>query len=232
MTTQDLVPKRWRDAFVLAMRERDADGRRIGDALAEVEQFCQDSGRNAQDAFGPAGAYAAELVAEKPPARFDPRTAASLAVGLVGMLLVIWAVPADDGRLTITLGDVLALPLILVGSPLTTRLAYRRALAAAVTLTAIVAALVVALIVLTTPLFTMPAAAAVAIGAVLLVGRSVDETRRVLRTPSTALIAAPWEPDESVRRRNVRAGIAAAWMMPAATAVAVLLAAAALAVLR
>ena len=51
MTTSH-IPAAWRDELVLALRLRDASGARIGEVLAEVDEFCADSGQDALTAFG------------------------------------------------------------------------------------------------------------------------------------------------------------------------------------
>ena len=89
MSADELVPEAWRTEFILAMRAREADGRRIGDALAEVVQFCHDSAQPATAAFGGAAEYAAAFGTS--PRVAPPRgDALARAVALVGMLLVLW----------------------------------------------------------------------------------------------------------------------------------------------
>src|SRR5262245_36541409 len=51
----------WREAFVLQLRLRDVPGARIGEALAEVETHCADSGHSPLEAFGDPKAYAESL---------------------------------------------------------------------------------------------------------------------------------------------------------------------------
>lgn len=51
----------WRDAFVLELRLRDVPGPAIGDALAEVEAHCAQSGETPQQAFGDPQTYAAAI---------------------------------------------------------------------------------------------------------------------------------------------------------------------------
>lgn len=57
-TTQD---RQWYDDFLLELRLRDIKGPAIGDAIAEVEAHCADSGERPGDAFGDPRAYAASL---------------------------------------------------------------------------------------------------------------------------------------------------------------------------
>lgn len=55
------VDKAWADDFIIRLRMRDVPGDRIGDALAEVDAHCADSGEGAPDAFGDAEDYADSL---------------------------------------------------------------------------------------------------------------------------------------------------------------------------
>jgi len=51
----------WLRDFALLLRTRGVDGARIGDALAEVESHCDDSGQEPTEAFGEPADYAASL---------------------------------------------------------------------------------------------------------------------------------------------------------------------------
>lgn len=53
----------WRDAFVLELRLREVPGPQIGEALAEVEAHCADSGQSPEEAFGDPVRYAAARAA-------------------------------------------------------------------------------------------------------------------------------------------------------------------------
>src|SRR3954451_7661678 len=108
----ELVPETWKSALVLSLRVRDVSGARIGEALAEVEQFCLDSGMDAQDAFGAPDEYAARLSEATEHATggataSDVRAAVSRGIALLGLVLVLAAVPAATSgaeSVTITLG--------------------------------------------------------------------------------------------------------------------------------
>ena len=77
-------------------------------------------------------------------------------------------------------------------------------------------AVVVALgVLLTTTVVTVPDVVAVTLGAVLLVGDAVAGTVRARRRPTADVVSAPGADPEWVRRRNVRADILAAWLLPA-----------------
>ncbi len=52
----------WRDAFLLRLRLHDVTGTAIGDALAQVDAHCAESGEDPEQAFGEVGAYADSLV--------------------------------------------------------------------------------------------------------------------------------------------------------------------------
>jgi len=226
MTPNDLVPAPWRDAFVLAMRERDADGRRIGDALAEVHQFCADSGQDAAEAFGEPHEYAAGLVAvplDRSAAR-DLRLSVPDLVGLVGMLLVLWAVLAEGGPVTVTVGHLAGAAVIAVGAAVVVRLTTtgHGLVVTWLVCTAVLGVVVALLLLVTRPVVTLPAGVAVAAGVVLLVGEAVWQTLRERRAPTADVVADPFEPEAQVRRRNVRWSVATAWSMPALTVVGTL----------
>lgn len=116
----------WAEAFLLELRLRGVDGRRIGAALAEVEAHCAESGESARDAFGDPATYAVELA---PAAPADPSTwrgeLLSSALGLGGMLTTLAAVGARQSgtRVELTTGAVGVLLLVLVGTVAIARLA-------------------------------------------------------------------------------------------------------------
>ena len=53
--------KKWFDEFILELRLRDVLGSAIGDAVASARELLDDSGQSAEEAFGPARAYAESL---------------------------------------------------------------------------------------------------------------------------------------------------------------------------
>jgi hypothetical protein len=59
----------YRQELLVALRLRDVPGRRIAEALAEVDSHVAESGESPEEAFGPASAYAAELAGALDPAR-------------------------------------------------------------------------------------------------------------------------------------------------------------------
>ncbi|WP_028047172.1 hypothetical protein [Cellulomonas sp. URHE0023] len=237
-----LVPAPWLDAFVVALRMRDVSGRRIGEAIAEVEQFCADSGTAAEEAFGAPAEYAAHLTeatGDPTSSSSDVRTALSRGAALLGFVLVIAALPAAiDGAATvsITLGWFLAVPGVLAGSVLVLRVAAgdvvhaaqddaagarrRRWRAWAVTALTFVA-LTALVLVLTQPVAEIPTWLALAVGAVLLIGDAIVGTLHVRRAPAADLVVDPRiAHDDQVadmerrRRTALRFEILTAWIMP------------------
>ncbi len=72
------VPRRtptldpWREELVLALRAHDVLGTRIGEALAEVDAHCAESGQSPEQAFGPPDVYGASLAAALGPEASTP----------------------------------------------------------------------------------------------------------------------------------------------------------------
>jgi hypothetical protein len=89
----------WRDAFVLHLRRAWVDGRAVGDALAQVDSHCAESGQDPQEAFGNAAPYAADIAAALDPARHTCRPARWQAgvLGGGGMLGVAGLLGGVDG---------------------------------------------------------------------------------------------------------------------------------------
>lgn len=183
------VDPRWVDAFVLEARLRDVPGERIGDALAEVDAHCRDSGEPAGEAFGDPGAYA-RAVAETYP---TPRPAwlphlAPLVVEIAGMVVVITAVGelARGRDVTITWGLLAMLAVLVAGCGLVALLAdrvleliVRRPLVAAVAVGAAATAVLVPSVLLLqvdAPVAVVPAPAALVAG-LLLLGAGIAAAR-------------------------------------------------------
>lgn len=81
----------WRDAFVVQLRLRDVPGRSIGDALAQVDAHCAESGESPLQAFGDAAEYADEMAPSLPHTARVPWwgsgvLAGSTMLGVVGFL--------------------------------------------------------------------------------------------------------------------------------------------------
>ena len=118
----------WAEAFLLELRLRGIDGRRIGAALAEVEAHCAESGEPARDAFGDPAAYAVELAPAATAGPFDwRRELVSSVLGLGGMLTTLAALGAwqSGTRVELTTGVVGVLLLVLIGTVLIVRHAER-----------------------------------------------------------------------------------------------------------
>lgn len=103
----------WRDAFVLELRMREVPGTVIGEALAEVDAHCADSGQTPQEAFGDPVRYAAQRASGTVGPVATRRTAlrawwvlTAAIVGAEGLWLGITAV-LDRGEAAVRLGDVL-----------------------------------------------------------------------------------------------------------------------------
>lgn len=82
----------WRDDLVLELRLHDVPGDAIGAALAEVQAHCLDSGQSAQEAFGDARAFGAELAAAAGRRDDDPvplRTVLPAAVETLGVVATV-----------------------------------------------------------------------------------------------------------------------------------------------
>lgn len=60
-------PEEWREAFVAEARHGGLPGTVIGDALAEIDSHCADSGLSLAEAFGDPTRYAAEVTRERRP---------------------------------------------------------------------------------------------------------------------------------------------------------------------
>ena len=81
----------WRDNFVIALRLRNISGSQIGDALAQVDEHCTDSGEAPEEAFGDPVAYATHVAEQVRPVDLALSTS-PLRAGLFGLAVLI-AVP-------------------------------------------------------------------------------------------------------------------------------------------
>ncbi|UFN43496.1 hypothetical protein [Nocardioides okcheonensis] len=168
----------WSEAFLLELRLRGVDGRRIGAALAEVEAHCAESGESARSAFGDPVTYADDLdLAPAAPSSDLAREVATTGLGLVSMLLTLGAVAAwrtgDD--LELTTGLVAVVALAAAGSALLVRFAeallralVRRWWVALVGCIAPIALFVAVLVLARQTLLTVPAVPALGAGVALL----------------------------------------------------------------
>lgn len=95
----------WLRDFALLLRLRGIDGARIGDALAEVEAHCDDSGQSPHDAFGQPASYAANLHFAAPRATNWTTSVILPVLGLViGVNLALGAVLSWSAGVAITVG--------------------------------------------------------------------------------------------------------------------------------
>lgn len=117
----------WAEAFLVELRLRGVDGRRIGAALAEVEAHCAESGETAHQAFGDPTAYAVELAPDGPVALDWRGELIPSGTGLTGMLLTLAALGAlrTDSRVQVTTGVVALVVLTVLGVALVARHAAR-----------------------------------------------------------------------------------------------------------
>ena len=178
----------WAEAFLLELRLRGVDGRRIGSALAEVEAHCAESGESAREAFGDPGAYAADLAHTLPVVTVDVRRElGTSALGLGGMLLTLAAVGAwqTGARVGVTSGMAMVLVLVLVGTTLIVsraeqllRAVVRHWWVAVLGATLPIALFVGVLLLGRQTLFTVAAMPALVAGVALLAG----STARTIRT--------------------------------------------------
>jgi hypothetical protein len=84
-----MITDDWRDAFVLRARMRDVPGERIGEALAEVEAHCAESGETPDEAFGDPVAYAQTLADQlAPEIRADGQRLGWARTAFAGMSLI------------------------------------------------------------------------------------------------------------------------------------------------
>jgi hypothetical protein len=92
MTRNLFRPRRlldpWRDDFVIALRLRSVSGRRIGDALAQVDTHCTDSGEAPEEAFGDPVAYATHVTEQIRPVDFAS-SVSPLRAGLSGLAVLL-----------------------------------------------------------------------------------------------------------------------------------------------
>ena len=117
----------WAEAFVVELRLRAVDGRRIGAALAEVEAHCAESGESAREAFGDPTAYAAELAPDGTVSLDWRGELVPSVLGLSGMMLTLGAVGASRAgtQVELTTGLVLVVALAVLGTTLVVRYADR-----------------------------------------------------------------------------------------------------------
>jgi len=106
----------WREAFVLELRGLDVPGTRIGDALAEVDVHCAETGQHPAAAFGDPATYAADLAdslpadERQPPAGASGLVTSGLAIFFgIGLLFAGLGGVVDGGAASFSVGALLGL---------------------------------------------------------------------------------------------------------------------------
>jgi hypothetical protein len=94
----------WRDSFVTAMRLRRVTGRRIGDALAQVDAHCADGGEEPELAFGDPVDYATKVAEEVRPEDRSP-SLSPLRAGLLGLGVLLGVLTLLSGVAGLASGD-------------------------------------------------------------------------------------------------------------------------------
>ncbi|MCC2307856.1 hypothetical protein [Cellulomonas chengniuliangii] len=236
MTEEQLVPRRWRDDFILALRLRDAAGAQIGDALAQVESYCAESGDTAAEAFGDAREYAQALPLAPGPVAgpaVAPGQLARIGIAVTGMLTTFAAASGwAAGAATVTAGQVVSVALVLVGAVLVIRMidAVTRLITTAArsfwlglaVVLPVLGVNVAVVLLLDQPLVEIPAEPMLAVGLVLVLAPSIWETLSGVAVDAD-VVAGPFDDPEDVHRKNARSAKIATWIIPIMTAPAALL---------
>jgi hypothetical protein len=158
--------RRWQEEFVLTLRLDDVTGPAIGQALAEVEAHCLDSGESAAEAFGNPREYADRLAlrdASTAPFHLTPGLIVNALALVAGLTLVVPAAGAalrGDGELTLSVGFAASVALtgaIVLGVTVGLRFLLQRPVVATFVLGIAIAAAAVVATVLTRPLFSLAA---------------------------------------------------------------------------
>jgi hypothetical protein len=235
------VPRAWADELVLALRERDAGGSAIGDALVHVESFCADSGQSAHDAFGPAAEYAATLHLPPGAAGPTPVPAANVrvivrygtvvvAIFLASLSVSAWtrSVPLEIGSHHVAVGAVTVGSLVLAVRHLAAvkRWVVRRTVWSVVlsqlVLWGLVGVGLLAHWLYPPTVVALPAwPIAVLSGAALLMP-AVSQLRRG-DVPADDVLAGPFDNRTTTRRRNRNARVMIAWLPVAFAGVSIAL---------
>jgi hypothetical protein len=125
MTNADRRTDMWRHALVMSLQTRGVPGDAIGDAVAEVDVYCADSGEGPWQAFGDPFDYASRVLGEPPRrARADAwRVGLAPGVGLAGVLCLMAGVAAISHGSTarLTVGSLVAIAVVLVAGFLIVR---------------------------------------------------------------------------------------------------------------
>ncbi len=108
----------WRDALISELRLRETPGQRIGEALAEVDTHCADSGQTPAEAFGDPIVYAQSLIATQAPMPTNAwkrvwRPTAQMFATLAGIFSLLNGINAltHGNQGTLAAGELLAVAL-------------------------------------------------------------------------------------------------------------------------
>ena len=199
----------WVEAFVLEQRLIGVPGRAIGDGLAVVQSHVAESGEEARDAFGDPVAYARESAPSERVGELSAGWFVASGLGLVGMLLAVRSfgdllagepVQVTAGLLVLlTLAGAGLVGLAVAGDRVLS-LVVRRPVTATLLFVLHFALMVGALLLLPATVLTVPAAAALAVGLVLLVVGSALEARSVGRGELEDPITGPDQAQPATRR--------------------------------
>ncbi|KAE8763376.1 hypothetical protein [Georgenia thermotolerans] len=225
MTAPHHATSTWETDFVVELRLRDVDGAAIGDALAQVRSHCAESGEEPAEAFGHAAAYARSLDLPRERAGGLPGVLVRSVVGLAAVYLTLTAFLAwREGRTyMLTAGSVVAV--VVVAAALVALARHLRAVLDHPVQVAVAAGTAAAGAVLAAALWRpvvleVPAPAAVAVGAVLLVGTAVLDHRAAAAMADPVL--SPTDGAAQLARERGRArrsAVLQAWLLPAGAVV-------------
>ncbi|WP_150462685.1 DUF1129 domain-containing protein [Nesterenkonia ebinurensis] len=223
----------WAQELTVELRLRGASGETIGEALAEVDSYCADSGESAAEAFGSPAEYAQELELPAPQQQEGSQlmTVVPILGQILGMLPVLWALPAlsQGQEVVIRTGQIALLGIVFTAIVLMTwrvlkfvQFVLRRPVVAVLSGVALVGLMVLAVWLLQAPVMELSPVPMLIFGAVML---TVATVWGVLRMRSVSLtedmVSTPLEDEEAVIRRanSVRwTGYVPILMMPVYTA--------------
>lgn len=221
------VEPAWAEAAILELRLLGVSGERVGAALAEVDAHCVDSGEPAAEAFGDPVAYARGLGLPVDDASRSGIALAALPSVLqtLGMLAVLWAVPAlrrgepvdvSTGAVGMLAAFGAVVAVVVVWSTPVLRLVIERPLVALAAAAGAIAATVAPLLLGTSTLVSVPGWLTLLTGVVALAAGVAWGLRRAGRDASPLVV--PNAPPPRWRGGRV-AELVATWQAPVMTAV-------------
>lgn len=177
-TLSDKASRAWLDEMATELRLRNTRGTAIGDAIAQVETYCADSGQSPQEAFGDPREYAQSLAF--PPREQEHTSAAGwskllvpVAIGLLGVGPTRQVVTAAIKHTPVQiswgdLGAAIALVVVVAITALSLRAVVQRPLVAAPLFGLAVVGIGLLPVLVTRVAFTMPLWLGIALMAVAL----------------------------------------------------------------